>query len=165
MRTDEEGRLLEGVDDKTYKAARKKKSLRKRSASEGGKPYDVTTPGEDLYERTQLAKKMSGAKKKGPDESSGGGGSNAARSAGTSVMRAGAAQGGSGAEANIAGGALMATGNPAGIAAGAGLMVLAAGKQRKEREQNVRYQARVNRVERQQKALQSFMNSIQQGGL
>lgn len=68
---------------------------------------------------------------------------------------------GGGEMTSIAAGGAMAYGHPAALAAGMGLQVLAAKSRRKERERNIDYEARLERVSRQQKAIDKLIGVSQ----
>lgn len=64
-------------------------------------------------------------------------------------------------EADVLGQAGMASGNPYAMAGGAGLMVLSAKAKREQREAELRAEMKLDRINRQQNAIQRLMNLSQ----
>lgn len=55
-----------------------------------------------------------------------------------------------------------ATGNPAALGAGLGLQVLSAGQKRKQKEQELKAEMRLDRIQRQQNATQNALQNLMQ---
>lgn len=68
---------------------------------------------------------------------------------------------GGGSAADVVSGGLMATGNPYAIGAAAGLQVLSASKKREQRNRELQYQAKLERISRQQRALENMTGIAQ----
>jgi hypothetical protein len=59
---------------------------------------------------------------------------------------------------DIAGSGLMMSGNPYAMAAGAGLMVASGAQKRKDQERQAQWQAKQDRIQRQQAAISNLIN-------
>ena len=108
---------------------------------------------EDLYDRTHI------------EEDSGDMAASQAAAGVTPSQRAALAAtstaAGGGSKADVVSGGLVATGNPYAIAAAAGIQVLSASKKREQRNKELQYQAKLERITRQQRALESMTGVAQ----
>lgn len=68
---------------------------------------------------------------------------------------------GGGSTEDVIAGGLMASGNPYAIAAGAGIQVLSASKKREQANKELQYKAKLERISRQQRALESMTGVAQ----
>lgn len=67
-----------------------------------------------------------------------------------------------GSEDDMVSGGLMASGNPYAMAAGAGLSVLSASEKAKQRDKEVAYKNRLDRIQRQQSSINNLMSMSSQ---
>ena len=108
---------------------------------------------EDLYERTHI------------EEDSGDMSMSQAAAGITPSQRAALAAtrtaAGGGSRADVVSGGLMATGNPYAIAAAAGLQVMSATRKREQRNKELQHQAKLERISRQQRALENMTGVAQ----
>lgn len=106
---------------------------------------------QDLYESTEIVDDNSG-------DSMGMAGLTPSQRAGLAATKSAASGGGT---ADVISGSLMASGNPYAIAAAAGIQVLSASKKRDQRNKELQYKAKLERISRQQRALESMTGVAQ----